>query len=250
MKNKLIAFIPARANSKRIKDKNILELNGHPLMAYSIISAIESKIFDDIICVTDSEKYADIARYYGAEVPYIRPDSISGDTSPDIEWVQWIANKLKEDGREYSAFSILRPTSPFRKSQNIKEAWGFFLENEKADSIRGVELCKQHPGKMWIIQNNNLFPILPYSIDNTPMHSNQYSKLPKIYIQNASLEIAWMNVVLEKNSISGDIIMPYLSDGISGFDINLPEDINLAKEMILKDKKILPLIKITPYSKF
>ena len=91
-----VALIPARSGSKRIKDKNIRCLNGHPLLAYSISSAIDSGVFDKVVCVTDSQKYADIAMYYGAEVPKLRPDNISRDVSPDIEWVLWILKLYKE----------------------------------------------------------------------------------------------------------------------------------------------------------
>ena len=90
-----VAFIPARSGSKRITDKNIKLLNGHPLMAYSIRAAIDSNVFDTVICATDCEEYADIAKFYGAKVPFLRPESISGDKSPDIEWVKLMLNTLK-----------------------------------------------------------------------------------------------------------------------------------------------------------
>ena len=108
-KNKTVALIPARSRSKRIKNKNIINFYGHPLLAYSISEAIKSNLFSRIICVTDSSKYAKIAQHYGAEVPAIRPKNISSDTSPDIEWVKWILKKLIKI--KISNFSILRPTT-------------------------------------------------------------------------------------------------------------------------------------------
>ena len=109
-----VAFIPARSGSKRIKDKNIQLLNGHPLIAYTIQAAIDSDVFDSVICATDSLLYAEVAEHYGADVPILRPLGVSGDLSPDIDWVVWLLKELNSMGRNYDVFSILRPTSPFR----------------------------------------------------------------------------------------------------------------------------------------
>ena len=84
MKPRIVALIPARSGSKRIPDKNIKLLSGHPLIAYTIQSALESEIFDSVICATDNRYYAEIAEYYGAEAPFLRNETISGDKSPDI----------------------------------------------------------------------------------------------------------------------------------------------------------------------
>lgn len=245
MKN--IALIPARAGSKRIPDKNIKILNHHPLLAYTIRAAIDSGVFDSVICVTDSERYASIASYYGAEVPMIRPSEISGDTSPDIEWVKWILTLLKNQDRIYEVFSILRPTSPFRKPATIKAAFKLFHENLNADSLRAVEKCSQHPAKMWVIRNDRILPILPFMNNAIPWHSSQYPSLPEIYIQNASLEIAWSRIPLERSTIAGESIIPFLNDGLEGFDLNNAEDIILAEHYISTGEAKLPNIKLQPY---
>lgn len=243
-----VAFIPARSGSKRVKHKNIKLLNGHPLMAYSIRAAIDSGVFDAVICATDSEEYADIARYYGAEVPFLRPRAISGDKSPDIEWVKLMLNTLSKDNRFFDSFSILRPTSPFRLPETIRLAWQIFQDTLGADSLRAVEKCKQHPGKMWSIQNNKMLPIMPFEIGGTPWHSCQYAALPDIYVQDASLEIAWSKVALERDTIAGESIIPFISSGLQGFDINLPEDWILAEHYIRQKEAILPLIRHSRYT--
>ena len=160
---KKVAFIPARSGSKRVKDKNIREFNGKPLIAHSIQSALESSLFDSVICATDSEMYADIARSYGASVPFLRSKDSSGDNS-DISWVKYMLEKLaKEKGEEYEIFSILRPTSPFRDAETIQRAWNTFKEKQqKFDSLRAVEKTSQHPGKMWTINNMHLNPYSPF----------------------------------------------------------------------------------------
>ena len=244
-----VAFIPARSGSKRIKDKNIRLFNGHPLISYTIQAAIQSHIFDEIIFATDSEEYADIARYYGATVPFLREKSISGDKSPDIEWVKFMLKGLSDIGRNFDLFSILRPTSPLRLDSTIKLAFKKFLANKNYDSLRAVEKCTQHPGKMWVNNNNMLFPLMPFKVEGIPWHSSQYSSLPEIYIQNASLEICWTKTIYDMGSISGTKIMPFITSNYEGFDINNEEDFILA-ESLLKAKKTSTIkIEIPPYQK-
>ena len=237
-----VAFIPARSGSKRIPDKNIKLLNGHPLLAYSIRAAIDSGIFDAIICATDSEKYAEIAVKYGAEVPFLRSNQISDDKSPDIDWVVSMLQQLKSKGREYDVFSILRPTSPFRLPTTIQRAWQSFIEDPKADSLRAIEKCKQHPGKMWVVRGKRILPVMPFTLNGNPWHSSQYAALPDIYAQDASLEIAWSRIALEQNTIAGEAIIPFISEGLEGFDINEPEDWLLAEHYLAQGQATLPTI--------
>jgi len=245
---KKVAFIPARCGSKRVPGKNIRVLDGHPLLAYSIRAAIESGVFDSVVCATDSEEYAHIAQYYGAEVPFLRSASISGDKSPDIEWVIWLLSELNKIGRSYDVFSILRPTSPFRLPETIQRAWKIFHENPEADSLRAVTKCAQHPGKMWIIKRNRMLPLLPFSNGGTPWHSSQYAALPEVFVQDASLEIAWTKMPLIHGSIAGDSVLPFITQGLEGFDINAPEDWLLAETYLAQGKCRLPTISVPSFS--
>lgn len=248
MSHSKIALIPARSGSKRVVDKNIRKLNGHPLLAYTIMAARQSNLFDDIVCATDNHMYAEIAKYYGASVPALRPLEISGDKSPDIEWVRWVLELLKSRGSYYDVFSILRPTSPFRLPSTIKRAFTTFENSSGADSLRAVNLCKQHPGKMWVIHGSRLLPILPYNNENSPWHSSQYSALPKIYVQDASLEIGWTKLPLERNTIAGESIIPFISQGEEGFDINDPEDWILAENLLNNGAAVMPKITLAPFN--
>lgn len=247
MKPKSVAFIPARSGSKRVPDKNIRPLGEHPMLAYSIRAAIDSGVFDAVICATDSERYADIARHYGAEVPVLRAAEISGDKSPDIEWVVWMLRQLAAASREFEVFSILRPTSPFRQADTIRRAWARFIEDPRADSLRAIEKCKQHPGKMWVIRGNRMLPLLPFANGTTPWHSSQYAALPEVYAQDASLEIAWSRVPLQQNSIAGESVIPFVSEGYEGFDINEPEDWWLAERLLATQAVTLPAVAQSSY---
>lgn len=239
---RVVALIPARAGSKRVPGKNIRELNGHPLIAYTIAAAKESGIFNDIIVSTDSDEIADIATGYGAEVPFMRPDKYAGDKSPDIEWIKYTLEKLREEGRTWNFFSILRPTSPFRRGHTIKKAFLSLLKNPEADSIRAVEKCGQHPYKMWTLGENYMEPLFNAEEGETPFHSRGYQTLPEIYAQNASLEIASVMAVFEKGTISGNKIVPFVSEAYEGFDINTAYDWIVAEHLVKEDSSILPEI--------
>ncbi|MCB2226159.1 MAG: acylneuraminate cytidylyltransferase family protein [Desulfarculaceae bacterium] len=243
----LVGLIPARAGSQRIKDKNVVRLAGHPLLAYSIRAALDSGVCDAVVVSTDSEDYAAIARHYGAETPFIRPVEMAGAKSMDIEWVQFTLQKLAEAGREYDCFSILRPTSPFRLPTTIQRAWAEFRAEEGVDSLRAVELVKQHPGKMWVVRDKRMTPLLPLTPAERPWHSCQYADLPRVYAQNASLEIAWTRVALEGGTIAGQVIMPFLTTGSEGWDINHPEDVWIAERLLAEGQATLPNIDIEPW---
>lgn len=242
-----VALIPARSGSKRLPNKNIRLLAGHPTIAYSITSALQSKTFAAVVVSTDSEQYSDIARYYGAEVPFLRPPELAGDTSPDIDWVEFTLKRLQAEGRHYDCFSILRPTSPFRGSHTIQRAWAEFLAEESIDSLRAVEKCKQHPGKMWVVRGKRMMPLLPLNPAELPWHSSQYAALPEVYVQNASLEIAWSRVVFETRTISGWQLMPFFTTDYEGFDVNQLYDWQYAEELVRTGQATLPMIAQSPY---
>lgn len=243
----IIALIPARAGSKRIANKNIRLLGDHPLLAYTISAAQDSGIFAAIIVSTDSPEIADVARYYGAEVPFLRPVEYAGDKSPDIEWVQYTLETLRNSGRQYECFSLLRPTSPFRRPDTIQRAWTQFLGAGEVDSLRAVEKCKQHPGKMWVVNGNRMTPLLLHP-NGVPWHSTPYQALPPVYVQNASLEMAWSHVVFETKSIAGQVLTPFLTQDVEGHDLNDPYDWWHAEELLRRGEATLPLVHVVPYT--
>lgn len=224
MMSRIIALIPSRSLSKRIPSKNIYPLGSHPLLAYSIQAAKDSGIFAGIYVSSDSEEIGQMGREYGAEFIHCPLTIAHKDLDPDIKWVGHALEQTPCD-----IFSILRPTSPFRTGDTIKRAYKQFIENE-VDSIRAVEKVRQHPYKMWHIIDDRLTPLL-FPHFEFHWHSQPYQRLPEIYIQNASLEMAWSRVV-EEGSISGTNIMPFYTEGYEGFDINIPEDLIIAQYLI------------------
>ena len=152
----VIALIPARSGSERVPGKNIRPLAGHPLLAYAIATAQQAGVFDRVVCSTDSEEIAEIARYYGAEVPFLRPPELATSTSPDIEWIAYTLDELRG---HYDLFGLVRATNPFRGPDAFARGLRQLLATPEADSIRAVELVKQHPGKMWIVEGATMRPL-------------------------------------------------------------------------------------------
>ncbi|HEX6713074.1 MAG TPA: hypothetical protein VF066_06800, partial [Thermoleophilaceae bacterium] len=130
-------------------------------------------------------------------------------------------------------FSILRPTSPFRTGATIKRAWDALVAHgDGADSIRAVELCRQHPGTMWVIEGDLMRPLLEQPDEGQPLHSRQYKSLPPVYAQNSSLEIAWTRVLDDPGDISGRRVVPFLSEGAEGLSIDYFDDVDAAERLI------------------
>lgn len=230
----IVGFVPARSGSKRVPGKNIRELAGHPLMAYSICSALDSGIFDKVVVSTDSVEYAEIARRYGADVT-LRPPEFATDTSPDIEWLLHALGRFNPYPK---CFAILRPVNPFRKPETIRAAWEEFRKHPDADSLRAVEPCSQHPGKMWRVVGDYMYPLLLQP--DQPFHSSQYAALPRVYVQNASLEIAWAKVPLETNTIAGELVVPFFTSAEEGTDVNNEMDWAMAVAKVESGEATLP----------
>jgi CMP-N,N'-diacetyllegionaminic acid synthase len=226
-----VALVPARAGSVRVPGKNVAPLAGHPLLAYSIAAARESGLFEAILVSTDSEEIAGVARSYGADAVE-RPAAMAASSSPDIEWVRHAL-----DGRGYDVFSILRPTSPFRRGATIERAWREF--GEQCDSVRAVRPVREHPGKMWVRDGAYIRPLLPQPEDEVPTHSRQTATLPEVLVQDSSLEIAWTRIVAD-GEIAGSRVVPFFPEGEEGLSIDYPDDLERAERLAAQKPDLLP----------
>lgn len=232
---KILAFIPARSGSKRIPKKNIKLLNGLPLIAYTIEAAKKSKYINRIVVSTDSKKIADIAKQFNAEVPFLRPGSISKADSTEMEFfnhaLDWF---VKNENYIPDLIVLLYPTSPFRKAESIDKAIEKMLRYPKADSLRSIRLCSEHPYKMWVIEKGHLKPFIREK--NMNIHTLSYHLLPTVFIQNANIYITKPSTIKNKKSPTGDIIIPFIMDEMESIDINSPLDFAFA-EMTLKNSR-------------
>jgi CMP-N,N'-diacetyllegionaminic acid synthase len=234
-----VALIPARSGSERVRDKNIRPLAGHPLIAYAVAAAREAGVFDRVVCSTDSGKIAEVAQRYGADVPFLRPPELATSTSPDIEWIRHALDHLYA---HYDLFAIVRATNPFRGPEVLRRGYEQLLATPEADSIRAVELVKQHPGKMWLLEGKLMRPLLDQSHLEVAWHAGQYQALPPIYVQNSALEIAWTRVVSQTGTREGRVVAPYLTEGYEGFNIDDEEDWDRARRLLDSGAVDLPVV--------
>jgi CMP-N-acetylneuraminic acid synthetase len=239
----LVALIPARSGSERVRDKNIRPLAGHPLLAYAIATARQSGIFDRIVCSTDSTKIAEVAQRYGADVPFLRPTELATSTSPDIEWIKHALERLDD---HHDLFAIVRATNPFRGPDVLRRGLEQLLATPEADSIRAVELVKQHPGKMWVLEGKTMRPLLDQSHLDVAWHAGQYQALPGVYVQNSALEIAWTRIISQTGSREGKVVAPYLTEGYEGFNIDDEEDWERARRLLDSGRATLPDVTLPP----
>jgi len=242
-----VAFVPARSGSERVPGKNVRTLAGHPLLAYAIETALQSSVFVRVVVSTDSEDIAEIARWYGAEVPFLRPSEYATATSPDIEWLTFTLERL---GERYDLFAIVRATNPFRGPDVVKRGLEQLLSTPEADSLRAVERVKQHPGKTWVLAEDGrtMSPLLDQTHLDVAWHAGQYQALPAVYSQNSALEIAWARVVSETGTREGRIVAPFLTDGYEGFNVDDEEDWERAERLLESGVASLPAVGRAPYA--
>lgn len=225
---KILCIIPARSGSKGIPDKNIMDFKGKPLLSWSIQQAQQCKYNMKIIVSTDSEKYAEISKQYGAEAPFIRPDKISGDTSTDFECIKHCVDWLKEkENYEPDIILHLRPTQPCRKVEDINMAIEIFISNrDKYDSLRSVIPIEKSPYKMYSINNEELTPLFN-EVNNIKEPYNQARQiLPQCYLHNGYIDILNADI-LKNDTISGTRIYPFVMNNDNNIDIDEKKDIPL-----------------------
>lgn len=229
MKN--IAIIPARCGSKGIKDKNIKELCGKPLMAYSIEAAINSGCFEEIMVSTDSEKYAKIAEHYGANVPFLRSETNSSDTASSWDMVQEVLDKYYNFEKCFDSFCLLQPTSPLRTSEDIKDAYRIF--HQKA-SFAVVSVCEAEHSPLWcghLPESNEFIGF----IDANSIRQRQAGE--KFYRINGAIYI----VNCEKFKIDKYLYQPgsfaYIMDQVKSVDIDTITDFKLAEVLLSERNK-------------
>jgi N-acylneuraminate cytidylyltransferase len=250
-KPEIMAVIPARGGSKGIPRKNIKNFAGFPLIAYSIQAALNSKYVTRTIVSTDDEEIANVARAFGAEVPFLRPSEFAQDTTLDFPVFENLLKTLQEKENYVPDLVIqLRPTSPIRPIHLVDEAIEIMLGDPAIDSVRGVVPSGQNPYKMWRIDPINKLMTGLLSVDgiDEPYNSARQA-LPDTYWQTGHIDVIRTNVILEKKSMSGNKIKPIHINPDFTVDIDKPSDWQRAEwlvwygslEMVVPGNKRRPL---------
>lgn len=212
MKPEVLALIPARGGSKGIPRKNLLPLNGKPLIAYSIAHALASTHITRTIVSTDDAEIAAVSRQYGAETPFLRPAEYAQDRSLDLEVFRHALEWLREhEGYLPELVVHLRPTGPVRQVTKIDEAVELMLAHPEADALRSVGVPTQTPYKMWRIEDGLLRPLLSVEGLAEP-YCMPRQGLPQVYWQNGYVDIVRPRTVLEMGLMAGRTILPFIVD--------------------------------------
>lgn len=233
IKSLVFAIVPARGGSKGILNKNLKQVNGHPLLAWSIAAAKASQKIDRIIVSTDSLEIAEVAKNYGAEVPFLRPAAIAYDQSRDLSFLQhalhWFEN---EEGQIPELLVQLRPTSPLRSIEIIDNAINVLENNASADSLRIVTEAPITPYKMWHLDDDTqLSPVLSIESIAEP-YNEPRQNLPQTYWQIGTLDVIRSKTILEQNSVSGKNILGFEVPNNWALDIDNVHDLNKASEAL------------------
>ena len=221
----ILAVIPARSGSKSVPHKNIRDIAGKPMLAYSIEHAKASKYINRVIVSTDSEEYAAIAREYGAETPFIRPAEYATDTALDYDVFYHALTFLKESENYKPELVVqLRPTYPIRRVEDIDGMIEKMLADKEADSIRSIAPAKEIPYKMWLRGENDT--IVPFHREIPECYNMPRQQLPKVYYQNACIDIFRPRCIYEYQSMTGRRILGYEMD--KNYDIDTEEEFQKA----------------------
>ena len=229
----IIAIIPARSGSKSLIDKNIKLLSGHPLIAYSIAVAKLSKEIDRVIVSTNSKKYADIARQYGAEVPFMRPDRYSIDTSTDRDFLIHAMQWIKENEHDVPEYWVhLRPTTPLRVPEIIDDAINIIKGYENSTSLRSGHKAPESPLK-WFVKSDKYFKGL---LDNEKYNLHKES-FEQIYIPDGYVDIVKASYMLKNKKIHGDQMIFFESPVCT--EVDSAEEFDYIQYQINKNESLL-----------
>lgn len=225
----VLAIIPARSGSKSVKNKNIRLIDGKPMLAYSIEHALQAKCIDRVIVSTDSEEYAAIAKEYGAEVPFIRPVEYATNTALDYDvFFHALSYLEREEGYVPELVVQLRPTYPIRRIKDIENMVQYLKEHPEIDSMRCVAPAKEIAYKMWHMDEEGI--LSPIMKEIPECYNMPRQQLPKVYYQNACIDVVRTEVITKKHSMSGEIIAGYQMS--ENFDIDTEEEFEKAEEFI------------------
>ena len=218
----VLGLIPARAGSKSIPKKNLVDLGGRPLIAWTIEAAMNSSL-SRVIVSTDSNEIAAVCKSFGTEVPFMRPEEISKDDSLSIDVVIHALDTLKE---EFDSVMLLQPTSPFRSVSDINSAIQLLAEADSVISVEAVE--GMHPARMKFINTDGYLvdPVFAEEVENMPRQ-----QLAPLYIRNGAIYFTKPDSISQltfKGMKSKALIMPSLRST----NIDTEFDLQIARALL------------------
>ena len=237
----VLALIPARGGSKSVPRKNVRQLAGHPLVAFSIAAALDARGVGRVLVSTDDEEIARIARAYGAEVPFLRPGELAGDETLDLPVVVHALEWLREnEGFQPEIIVQLRPTSPLRPKDLVDRGIEVLASNPDGDSARAVIPAGQNPFKMWRPADGGR--IVPLLLDGYHEPYNMpRQRLPAVLWQTGHLDVIRLETILRKRSLTGERVYPIPVDPDCAVDIDRARDFERAEDLLREGRLDLVL---------
>jgi len=232
---RVLGVIPARAGSKGIPNKNIMDVGGQPLIKYTIEAALGSTMITDCIVSTDSDEIASLAESLGLSAPFIRPNNLSNDKALSLPVIQHAVSFMeKKHGIHYDAVIMLQPTTPLRTSGDIDKSLSILM-SEKLDSVISVvEVEGNHPLRMKRIVNNRLVNY----VDQGHEDMRPRQELPKVYIRNGAIYATLRDVLIDEDSFVGENSYPYVMNKEQSINIDTISDLYLTQIYIKGIKKV------------
>ncbi len=230
---KILAVIPARGGSKSVPRKNIVKVNGKPLISYTINAALMVDHLTDVVVSTDDSEIANISRDLGAQVPFIRPEDLASDEAQSAPVIEHALNFMEnEKGIKYDAVLMLQPTSPLRTSIHIKESIDLFLSQECDSVVSVVSVGGNHPFRMKRLVGNQLVNYIDQGFwDMRPRQT-----LPDVYIRNGAIYLIDRDVIINQHQLIGSKCLGYVMSDTESANIDTPIDLMLA-ELLIKEQR-------------
>ena len=223
MKINCLAVIPARSGSKNVPRKNIVDIGGYPLIAYSIMASRLSKKIERTLVSTDSREIADIALSFGADVPFLRPEALARDHSTDLEFVEHCIDWLSEhEGHVPEYFVHLRPTTPFRDPEIVDQAIGEFMEHPEATSLRSGHPCPESPFKWFMRSSDGFFHGIREG-DSNDFLNGPRQNFPAVYIPNGYVDVLRTSFIRDHRTMFGDKMLGFVTPPCN--DVDVMEDL-------------------------
>lgn len=226
---RLLGIIPARSGSKGVRDKNIREIDGKPLIQYTIEDAIACEALSEFLVSTDSERYAEIARGAGAPVPFIRPAELATDEAPTIDVVKHAVTEFENTrGETVDATVLLQPTTPLRTPADIDRSVAMFASSDADSLITCYETVDAHPNYMYEMDSENRVTALRKQHD-VPDRRQDFDP---VYLRNGAVYISTRELVFDRNRIFDDRPLAHVMPKERSVNIDEPFDLKMAELLI------------------
>tara|TARA_E500000331_G_C17235521_1_gene704594 strand:+ start:307 stop:1032 length:726 start_codon:yes stop_codon:yes gene_type:complete len=234
------AIIPARSGSKGVKNKNIKDFGGYPLLAWTINICKKCKSIDRIFLSTDSEEYADIGKFYGAEVPFIRPNNIAGDKSTDLEFINHFIDWLDSNRLKCRNILHMRPTTPLRDPKIIEDALISFEKSDSTSALRSVHKMSESAYKTFEISGNGFLQCVGSKSALLDESNKARQQFPETYFANGYVDVLSYDFIKNNQLLHGRKVMPFFTE--CAYEVDTPDDFEFLEFILSKNPSLIKFV--------